>query len=391
MLYPKLVVLLLASFSKEFSEATGQCGLVNRTEHGLDKVCGYEFTAQYDYKHHFTSASRAVPALIRLLKNCSATVNTMICSLFVPRCEEDIPGPYLPCRAVCYDYATRCREVIAEKGLQWTVAMCDILPERDDPNTKLGYRGRCFTPPNFKDSGKTYKHNCSDIVVPACKGIPGYTQTVVSEAIQLRYQRYIDGTIGQRTNGTCYEKRKEIVCAENLPGCIDGSAAFLCRDTCEKFFNTCKSPFFYEKDMCMEFPSRESTPKSASVCKQTHWPRAENWNFSATPTGQPSTEGAMTSFSRSPTTSSSHGHEGITIHTEKQLPGIHARKSTKDEDSKTNKVAIGLIATFIVLLVIAIGIVGVLFYRKKRRSRQFDYQKQILYSEGKADEFEIFT
>lgn len=130
-----------------------------------------------------------------------------------------------------------------------------------------------------------YKHNCSDIVVPACKGIPGYTQTVVSEAIQRRYQRYIDGTIGLRTNGTCYEKRKEIVCAENLPGCIDGSAAFLCRDTCEKFFNTCKSPFFYEKDMCMEFPSRESTPKSASVCKQTHWPRAENWNFSATPTG----------------------------------------------------------------------------------------------------------
>ncbi|XP_027048621.1 uncharacterized protein LOC113676195 [Pocillopora damicornis] len=435
MLYPKLVVLLLASFSKEFSEATGQCGLVNRTEHGLDKVCGYEFTAQYDYKHHFTSASRAVPTLIRLLKNCSATVNTMICSLFVPRCEEDIPGPYLPCRAVCYDYATRCRDVIAEKGLQWTVAMCDILPERDDPNTKLGYRGRCFTPPNFKDSGKTYKHNCSDIVVPACKGIPGYTQTVVSEAIQRRYQRYIDGTIGLRTNGTCYEKRKEIVCAENLPGCIDGSAAFLCRDTCEKFFNTCKSPFFYEKDMCMEFPSRESTPKSASVCKQTHWPRAENWNFSATPTGQPvtaSTEGVMTSFSRSPTTSSSRGLEGITKHTdqsssvstrgtkifvptkifahsqgtvilsspqpkgttkhtEKQLPGIHARKSIKDEDSKTNKVAIGLIATFIVILVIAIGIVGVLFYRKKRRSRQFDYQKQILYSEGKADEFEIFT
>ena len=37
--------------------------------------------------------------------------------------------------------------------------------------------------------------------------------------------------------------------------------------------------------MCMEFPRRESTPKSVSVCKQTHWPRVENWNFSATPTG----------------------------------------------------------------------------------------------------------
>ena len=130
-----------------------------------------------------------------------------------------------------------------------------------------------------------YKHNCSDIVVPACQGIPGYTKTVVSEAIQRRYQNHIVNTIGQGTNSTCQEKRKEIVCAENLPGCIDGSAAFLCRDTCEKFFNTCKSPFFYGIDMCMEFPSRETTPKSASICKQTHWPRAENWDFRANPTG----------------------------------------------------------------------------------------------------------
>lgn len=407
MLRPKIfVVLLLATCLKEFSEAKGQCGLVNRTQSGLARVCGYKYTALYDFDHHFRSASRAVPSLINLLNNCSATVNTMICSLFVPRCEEDIPGPYLPCRAVCYDYATKCQDVIEAKGLQWTVAMCDILPERDDPNTKLGYRGRCFYPPHFTDSGKKYKHNCSNIVIPACQGIPGYTQTVVSEAIQRRYQHHIINTIGKDTNSTCHKKRKEIVCAENLPGCINGSAAFLCRDTCDKFFNACKSPFFYEKDMCMEFPSRETTSKSASVCKQTHWPRAENWDFRANPTGRPitaSTKDSMTTLSRGPTAPSSHVPEGIIHHggsinlgteeplTVKGLPGIHARKSQKDKKTDTSKVAIGLIVTFIVLLVIAIGIVGVLFYMKKRRSRDFDYQKQILYSEDKADEFEIFT
>ena len=28
--------------------------------------------------------------------------------------------------------------------------MCDILPERDNPDTTKGYRERCFTPANFK-------------------------------------------------------------------------------------------------------------------------------------------------------------------------------------------------------------------------------------------------
>lgn len=152
--HPKLfAVLLLASFCEEFALAKQQCGLVNRTQAGLEKICGYEYTALYDYDHHFSSASRAVPSLVNLLGNCSEMINTMICSLFVPRCKEDIPGPYLPCRGVCYDYATKCKKSIQLKGLEWTVAMCDILPERDDPQTQLGYRGRCFTPPNFKDSG----------------------------------------------------------------------------------------------------------------------------------------------------------------------------------------------------------------------------------------------
>lgn len=138
-----------------FTHAELQCGPVNKTKAGMEKICGYESTATFDYHHHFSSASHAIKSLIHVLGNCSNSVNTMICSLFLPRCTEEIRGPYLPCRAVCHHYAAECKDVIGRNGLEWTVAMCDILPERDNPHAVHDYRERCFTPPNFKDSGKS--------------------------------------------------------------------------------------------------------------------------------------------------------------------------------------------------------------------------------------------
>ena len=138
-----------------------------------------------------------------------------------------------------------------------------------------------------------YKHNCSDIVIDDCRGIPGYTKTVVSEKTQSRYQNYIKSKIKHDHEGdNCSSLRKEIVCAENLPACIDGTTAFLCRDNCLSFFDKCLSPFFYGSDMCMEFPRREVTGKESPICKQTHWPRSENWQLpeiTNTPTPTPGT------------------------------------------------------------------------------------------------------
>ena len=130
-----------------------------------------------------------------------------------------------------------------------------------------------------------YAHKCSDIVVDACKGIPGYTKTVVSEELQRKYSGWIKNKINyDSVKDNCSQPRKEIICAENLPACVDSTAAFLCRDNCLKFFNTCTSPFFYGKDMCMEFPKGGDTPKDSAICKQNHWPRTENWKLSEKPT-----------------------------------------------------------------------------------------------------------
>jgi len=62
----------------------------------------------------------------------------------------------------------------------------------------------------------------------------------------------------------------------------------------------------------------------------------------------------------------------------------------KRKQPNPSALTVGLVVTFIVLLLIAIAIVGFLLYRKKR-NHQFDYHKQVLYSEDKAEEFEIFT
>lgn len=379
-----------------FSCAEPQCGLVNRTIPGLDKICGYEYTAKFDFDHHFQSASQAVTSLRNLLGNCSESVDTMICSLFVPRCTEEIRGPYLPCRAVCQDYATKCQDKIGEKGLEWTAAMCNILPVKDNPKTIKGYRERCFTPPNFKDSGKSYKHNCSDLVVPSCQGISGYTKTVVSKDVQLKYSDWIRRKIDYDSKDNCSKPRKEIVCAENLPACVDNTAAFLCRDSCFTFFNTCTSPFFYGKDMCMEFPERGAdTPKDSVICKQSHWPRSENWQLSEKPTSK--TGPTMPSSVKSGTANKAtedvdHGGIQTTDNTDNVLPpGMHVRGDKGErKQSSSSKLTVGLVVTFILLLLIAIGIVGILWYRRKRR-HQFEYQKQVLYSDDKAEEFEIFT
>lgn len=147
--------LLVSSFLLGFSYSEPQCQRINKTISDLHIQCGYNLTARFEYDQHFDSASRAIGSLKSVLKNCSAFVNIMMCSLFLPRCTEDIKGPYLPCRGVCHDYANDCKDIISSRGLEWTVAMCDILPVKDNPQTTKGYRERCFTPPNYRDSGKS--------------------------------------------------------------------------------------------------------------------------------------------------------------------------------------------------------------------------------------------
>ena len=62
----------------------------------------------------------------------------------------------------------------------------------------------------------------------------------------------------------------------------------------------------------------------------------------------------------------------------------------KDKKSDPNKLLVGFMVTFAFFILIVLGVVGFVWYRRKK-VRQFDYQKQVLYSGDREDEFQIFT
>ena len=151
------IFLAVVPLSVGFSQAESQCQRINETiSHlNIEVQCGYNYTVRFNISHHFSTSLKRVIYLKREVKNCSAFVDVMACSLFLPRCTEDIKGPYLPCRGVCYDFANDCKDVLEVNELEWTAAYCDLLPEKDNPMTTKGYKERCFTPPNYRDSGRS--------------------------------------------------------------------------------------------------------------------------------------------------------------------------------------------------------------------------------------------
>ena len=130
-----------------------------------------------------------------------------------------------------------------------------------------------------------YKHGCFDIVIPLCQGIPGFNETVVPTNVQREKAFWLRSLIYRNSNESdrCIALRKEMFCVDHLMPCVNGGLGYLCRDRCLNFFNTCRTPFSFGSDMCMEFPRREGTPIQSSICSVTHWPRAQNWQIPENP------------------------------------------------------------------------------------------------------------
>ena len=72
------------------------------------------------------------------------------------------------------------------------------------------------------------------------------------------------------------------------------------------------------------------------------------------------------------------------------IPPSGVQGLQKDKKSGSNKLLVGLVLAFVFLILIVLGVLGFVWYRRKK-VRQFDYQKQVLYSDDREDEFEIST
>ena len=152
-----LVFFLFIALSVGFSSGEPQCQRINETISNRDVTvrCGYNYTVRFKFNKHFKMFEEHVTDFKWLLRNCSTLLDVMACSIFLPRCSEEINGPYLPCRGVCYEWTHDCKDVIQQEGMEWLTGLCDLLPEEDDPQTTNGYLGRCFTPPNYRGEGRS--------------------------------------------------------------------------------------------------------------------------------------------------------------------------------------------------------------------------------------------
>ena len=139
--------LLLVFMSQVGSGTSQQC---QKLDQSLANSCGYDQTVKFRQSSRFTHAASLLTKSFGQLGGCSKLTNLLFCSIRLPRCEEDLHGPYLPCRGVCQQWAQDCRDEIAQQGLEWILAYCGMLPQHDDPETTDGYLGRCFTPANFQ-------------------------------------------------------------------------------------------------------------------------------------------------------------------------------------------------------------------------------------------------
>ena len=119
-------------------------------------------------------------------------------------------------------------------------------------------------------------------MVPACRGIPGFTHSILSQSTQLARRKYLEMALNASYlgNDQCALLRKELTCAAYLRPCVKNGDALLCQDKCLKTHNACHSSFPTRKEACEELPKRgEDTSLDSAICKVKHWPLASNWHL----------------------------------------------------------------------------------------------------------------
>ncbi|XP_048588740.1 uncharacterized protein LOC5500375 isoform X1 [Nematostella vectensis] len=355
----------------------------------LAKLCGYNATAKFKYNEHYSMASRAIDAITKLLVGCSPYANELICSVYLPRCEEGFDGPSLLCRRVCDEVFNKCGDLIARHGLEWIIGMCQLLSWQDNPEGKH-YLERCYEPDGFNTSirveDESNKLQCHPLDIPICQQL-GYNKTVLSVTKQQAYKNYFTKELRKfeaENNTDCRIMRKRLFCTESFTGCVNNRPAFFCRDKCHEFFKkNCTSIFFYDSSMCMEFPQGNS---DVDICEQVDWPRAANWPIvNKVPGTGVNTPSSKTDITTASPSSNSPASPSSNTPDSQGPPGVYGRRN--DADSSSGNVTAGVVGGVIAGLCLVIFAIGLAYYLHKRKKRRegFPYDKQILYSDDGVD------
>lgn len=141
------VVLFVTKLSRS-AEILSECRDLDKNKFPVCIKDGFTSTSVYLANDYFAKTySEFINNITAKLGGCSTYTSIILCSLYVPRCKEAMPGPWLPCRVVCDEFVRGCGDQMDLKGLNWLKPLCSLLPtdKTDD---------KCFKPPNFKPSKK---------------------------------------------------------------------------------------------------------------------------------------------------------------------------------------------------------------------------------------------
>lgn len=81
----------------------------------------------------------------RQFGQCSKYRDTIVCSIFVPKCIEELYRPILPCREVCEDFVRDCELKVDSERIEWIKGLCRLLPSIADSTNTV----ECFRPANY--------------------------------------------------------------------------------------------------------------------------------------------------------------------------------------------------------------------------------------------------
>ena len=139
------VVLLVIKLSKS-QRRLPQCRKVDKTKFPVCVNDGFIRTSVY-LANDMYGYSVIMKKITSKLGSCSNYTSFILCSLYVPRCKEDIAKPLLPCRDVCEEFVRGCGERMDTSGLNWLKPLCSLLKTNEtDPS--------CLRPTGFKPSDK---------------------------------------------------------------------------------------------------------------------------------------------------------------------------------------------------------------------------------------------
>lgn len=228
---------------------------------------GYNFTARFQdvggQPYQNVQASRLNVYVPLLTSTCSNFTSTILCSLYIPKCEKGISTP--PCREVCSKFVGDCFDDLSVVGLAGLIsALCNLLPSKGQ---------QCFYPDNFpitSSSGVPPTTNvCYNVTHQQCKDVLHYNYTFMAPSHQTTLDTVFSSVIASQ----CSNDLQKFLCFTQFPPCNPNVTALPCQSLCDKIDKNCWKEFKKANipipDCDFIFPDEDG---NNSLCEVTKWP-----------------------------------------------------------------------------------------------------------------------